>query len=200
MGRGKGRRGEEEKKDEGQEGGVEEETGEEYEEEGVKDKGKVKSEVNENEDDSMSTLKSDSARKRISSNIHPTTIPHSPLPLQPHHPNTHDTNLSLRPRRTLSPSQKPPTPPPRPPNPPSSGSGKSGQVHAAASIAALESMSPASRKVYADVMVGELGRRGLIEKGEKRGGDKGGKGVGRGGGGEDGEGVFRLVGGNGDID
>lgn len=52
-------------------------------------------------------------------------------------------------------------------------SGKSGLVQAAASMAALDSMSPASRRVYADRMMNKLGSMGLMERSDHTGTEKG---------------------------
>lgn len=65
--------------------------------------------------------------------------------------NRNTVDLALRPTQNS-----------QPPTFPMHNSGKSGQVQAAASIAALNSMSPTSKKVYADIMVKEMSEMGLM--------------------------------------
>lgn len=155
MGREKDKRGGE-KEDEEQR---EEETGETNDEDDQEDK---------NEDGFMNMLKPDFTQKTTLSNTHSTYS--STLHLNT---TTPGTKLPLRPRLQTHSSNKPNTLPSPRLNPPSDDSGKSGQVQAAASIAALESMSPTSRRIFAGIIMEEMGRKGLVKRKEKRRGIKG---------------------------
>ena len=94
-------------------------------------------------------LKPDSPGQKSKSSSPPTLI-EDPTSLSSG-ANRNTADLALRPTRNL-----------QPPTSSMHNSGKSGQVQAAASIAALNSMSPASKMMYADIMVKEMSKMGLM--------------------------------------
>lgn len=111
------------------------------EEEAVKEEKKIKKEK-ETEDSSF-TLQFDSSV-------------HSSLQI------SHHSNIATETGTIQNPSRSPHTP-----TTSVSSSGKSGHVQAEFTIAALKAMSPASREVYADAVVTELGNMGLMDKLER---------------------------------